>query len=213
MFRRRIVVIGLSSLITIGIFVGALNYFMSFGYLNLKLGSGVTAKIYADKSTEDHIQYDQKSPVATANSSQKIKLKKASYVVVSEASQDYEKIVSQAKISDKITSLEISPSYSKQKLDSLLVQEQDLIKQAISSKYPALAQSYMLAPGKLYAQGEWYGAKLTPLDPNTYDPRRIILEKKDNSWQIITDPPPIVVGLPVYPVIPRDVVSDVNNFL
>lgn len=211
MRRRNFILVFLALAIFVGAFI-TYRRMASFQSLTINIPSGTSAKVF--KATDDNGNYDPKStPIASTNSSTTLKIKKDSYVVAAQASSDYKPTSQTVELSIQPETVTLNPSYTDHKLSSLLEEQRADIIQIIAKKYSSLGDSYTVGTMKLYTTGEWCGVLLTPKDPNTVDVRRLILNKKNGVWVIATDPPSVVVSAPVYPDIPKDVLSDVNNFL
>jgi hypothetical protein len=188
------------------------SYFNSYQYLQINMQDGGAVAVY--KSTGDDFGYDAKAvPVATLSQSTNLKLKKGPYIVVSQAGSDYASFSKGSNLNNSPQTISVSVNFSQSKLTDLIKTEAPKITPIIHAKYPTLDSFYKIDSIKLYIHGDWAGVKLAPLDPASFDIRRVILHKEKNAWTVVTDPPSIVIGAPVYPNIPKDVISDVNNFL
>ena len=211
MRRRNFILAFLALVIIVGAFTTH-GYITSFQRLTIKVPSGINAKVF--RATDDQGNYDPKSlPLASVSSTANLKIKKGTYVVTAQASTDYKAVSQTVELSIQPETVSLNPSYTDQKLSSLLETQRVDINQAIIKKYPALSSSYTIGTTKLYKTGEWCGVLLTPKNPNTIDVRRLVLNNKSGAWVIVTNPPSVVVSAPVYPNIPKDVLSDINNFL
>lgn len=102
---------------------------------------------------------------------------------------------------------------SKEKLETMLAKEQSAIDQVLSTTYPQLSELYTVTDGKLYHDGSWYGATLLykGSDELSRDTLRLLMQKKDNTWKIRTDPPAIILHAADYPDMPKDIIQDLNK--
>lgn len=108
--------------------------------------------------------------------------------------------------------LNIDPHFSEEKLKTLLRDELDKVHSVIKNKYPRISL-YRIQPGRLYHWGSWYGTTLqyTGNDNFNDDTLRVILQKKNSGWEIVTDPPSILLNKHSYPGIPIEILRDVNS--
>jgi hypothetical protein len=110
--------------------------------------------------------------------------------------------------------INIDPSYTRGKLDSLLESEWQPAHQAVIETYDNVDQ-YEIQKGKLYRHGEWYGTTMKYVGKDIFnaDTLRIVLLKKDGKWVVKTDPPNITLSKFIHPDVPVEILRDVNNFL
>lgn len=109
--------------------------------------------------------------------------------------------------------IDINPYYSKKNLGSILDKNIETIQGVLKNKYKNI-YLYTLERGRLYHWGEWYATTLKYVgnDIDNSDTLRVVLHKEDNTWKVKTDPPSISLSKYIYPNIPHDILSDVNNF-
>lgn len=212
--KKRVGTILLGAFLLGGIFLGFRSYQNSFQTVHITNKSDFVLTLYASKSSEESIDYNKSVSYFSTSTPGKFRVKKDDYVyTVSSKDGAYQPFVKAVTVDTKPVSLAIpSLAYTDKKLDELLVVEEPSIKAVIQAKYPAQLSVYSVGNGKLYKNGQWYGAKLVPNDPNTYDTLRIILKKDRGTWHIMTTPPEIVISQPIYPNIPLDILTDLNNF-
>ena len=106
----------------------------------------------------------------------------------------------------------IDPDYSSFYLAGIRDDEVEAINQVIETRYAKIANDYIIHPGKLYKQGQWYATILTNRKSNNdtpLDEYRIVLQKQNNQWVIITTPE-ISLSVLTFPEVPRDILSDIN---
>jgi hypothetical protein len=149
-----------------------------------------------------------------ARSGQTVRLPKGPYFISYKGSGDYASGDISTNLGDIKKTITISPTYSQSKLSSMLDNEYSAIKLVLVNKYKNL-NLYDVQKGKLYKQGEWYGTKLIYKGSDAFnsDTLRVVLHKVNGSWVVASDPPSISLSSILYPDIPTDVLSDVNNFL
>ena len=92
-------------------------------------------------------------------------------------------------------------------------QERDTIIQALMAKYPRVATDYTVGKGKLYNDGEWYGATLTYKGTDTLnrDTLRVLAQKKDGVWTLRTTPPEPLLSKYRYSDVPIETLRDINK--
>lgn len=202
--------------ILFGLLIGILlfvSYKSSFQQVKIELGSGNSANIYTGAYGGDgHTQNQLGKKIRTVSNNEVFKLKKGAYTaLLNDDKKQYDTTYFALNVGDQPVTLTVHPNYSIQTLDNLLAGEEPAIKQVLQSKYPQVGKTFSVSAGKLYQRGEWYATLLKPSDPSQ-DTYRVVLQKKDNVWQIVTDPPEIVLSKVRFPTIPGDVVSGVDNF-
>ena len=160
--------------------------------------------------SDDNKPLESRTVVLAAPKPGEYKIKRGNYQYVANGGGDYAKRVGSIAVGNKPVALTITLSYSPEKLASLLKIEQPAALQALNKKYPSQMAGYTPSNGKLYDMGQWYGVKLTPKTPNQ-DTYRVVLHKDGNTWKVMTTPS-IILSSPVYPAIPHDILSDIDNF-
>lgn len=105
------------------------------------------------------------------------------------------------------------PLPTAEKLASMLINEQFAIDQVIATNYPQIAELYTVNPGKLYDNGLWYGTTLTykGTDDLSRDTLRVLMQKKNGTWTIRTNPPSIILRAVDYPDAPKSIIQDLNR--
>ncbi len=193
----------------VGVLGGVLwfvSYQRSFGNIKIVLDENVGAVIYKQPGEDEN----ENPPVLVSFTKEFVgKLKDGIYVVENEASADFSKESTSFEVKDD-TQVDIKVSYSTNKLAGLLVQEQTNINEAFTKKYPELPGGYRLGQGKLFEKGNWYGALVIP-NNNELDFLRFVMQKGSDKWELVTQPPDIILSSVIYPDIPRAVLQAVNS--
>lgn len=114
------------------------------------------------------------------------------------------------------TSQTLSPTPSPVKkinLTDQLKTERPTIIGVLTTAYPKIKADYMIAEGKLYGQGEWYGTVLTYHGKDTMnrDTLRVLMEKKHGIWTLRTTPPEPLLSTVEFPDAPRTVLQAINQ--
>ena len=182
--------------------------------VNVTLPQGVSTDIFNTTADAHGTATEiEGSSVATLTTSQEVKLEPGTYSIVTKANNEYQEYSQQFTVVDQPINLEITPSYSPAKLQSTLASERTAILQAITTAYPQIESLYTIETGWLYEKGDWYATKLVHKGGgNQSDTLRLVAQKQDGSWKVITNPPDITVSQAQYPDIPQAVVTDINNF-
>jgi len=197
------------------VYIGLQHFVFSYQEVSIINKSELAVNIYA--SADDHddpTQYTGQS-LKTIKGSTTFKMKKGSYVIVTEKNDSYKQIILPLYLEDSHAHIDIKPQYSDEKLQLMLVQELPAITEAIRKTYQDISSYYTQEPGWLYEKGEWYATKLKYVgqgDIFKNDTLRIILHKESGVWKVITLPPDIVISHVLYPQIPREILIDINNF-
>jgi len=190
--------------------------YSSYHRLHITTTSNTLVRVYeasrGDGSTE--LSYDPDSLVGEATGSKDFRLRDGRYIVVVPKQQDYKELRKAILIKGQDKTLKLEPEFSDEKLNKLLTPDElAKITATLSAKYPRI-RLYSISPGKLYKQGQWYATTLLYKDQSDIfnsDTLRVILHKKDSVWNIVTDPPEIIISKVVYPDIPGDIVDDIND--
>jgi hypothetical protein len=137
-----------------------------------------------------------------------------SYFVTYEGNSGYAGGRADLNTKDSDSNVSIDPAYSRAHLDSMLQGELPDITQAYQDLYGEVT-AYHLQSGRLYHDGDWYGATLTYSGDDNFnnDTLRIVFHKEDGIWKVKTVPPDITLSKFIYPDIPVDILRDVNNSL
>lgn len=206
--NRRLIIVLLALLVLIASGLGWWQYQNSSQNLSVILDPQIkSADIYQSEG-EGHVP-DSESPSTHLSTSQELRLKKGSYVLVTGATGDFSPQTIYFDLQDIKINLTVAPNYSGQKLQDLLISEQALIDQAFNSRYPNKPAEYSVSNGQLFMRGEWYGALLE--SSSGQDTLRFVMQKKGGKWAVVTDPPEIVLSSVVYPDIPKGVLRAVNS--
>lgn len=107
-----------------------------------------------------------------------------------------------------------TPSASKEPTtEEKLTSERDTIDGVLIEKYPLIATSYVINKGELYEEGKWYGTTLTykGADLDNRDTLRVLLEKKNGVWILLTTPPRPLLSVKEFPDVPKSVLQAINK--
>ncbi len=201
------------SLLVILVFVVSLVLFV-FSYINSQQFIIVkyknTSKVTIQKVGEGARSLEKET--VYKKSGEKIKVSKGNYLLKYTGSDGYSSDYRKIDVSNKPVYISLDPDYSQQKLSSILGEEFESIKNVLNTKYKNINE-YNIQKGKLYKKGQWYATTLQYIgsDESNYDTLRLVMEKKDGKWVLVTNPPNIVLGSKDYPNIPLDILQDINN--
>jgi len=150
--------------------------------------------------------------IQTVTSGEEMKLKKGNYTLRAKGKMiaDYEKSIS---LKDEPISTSVAYQYSENYLASLLLSEQIKISKVLLSAYPKLPNLYDQSRQKLYGRGDFYGEILTYKgdDSDNRDTLRVLMQKKNGKWIVITKPPQINLSIEEYPFVPKSALIDINQ--
>jgi hypothetical protein len=155
---------------------------------------------------------DSAKKVYTPAANEEIRLKKGEYTL-SKSGDNIAKSNSMLTINDNSSSIAIDFSYTDKYLETLYEAQQIDIYSAILQEYPAIKSDYTITGGRLYNQGEWFGAALTynNRQSTNRDTLRILLHKQDDKWDVISKPPTPILSKADYPDAPYDTLKAVNR--
>ena len=208
MSRKKILLVGF--LIIVGLAALGLLLRHPSQKVSVSLGQQVSIKIYK-KTGHEPYDYNRKSlPVASLNQNSVLNLKKGDYVVVVDNPANYSSGYYSLTAAQDLVTLSINPSYSKEKLGRLFETEGLSIHQTINALYPNLNDYYSVLSERLYVHGDWYGEVLKPNSPDI-DVARLVFKKESGQWKLAVNKPELVISQIIYPDIPIEVLSDINN--
>jgi ribosomal protein L24 len=213
MTRKNIITAVAFAFLVVAVIAGYKTYINQYQYLVLSSNQPFEFSLYKRSSGADSLEYSKNDVAFRSDKSGKYKIKKGDYVYVARSpDKDYLPIVNGLSLDKSKALVSINDfKYTEQKLQSLLSTESPEIESLVNSSYPIPMSSYTIQSSRLYYTGQWYGALLVPKDALNQDTYRIVLKKKDGRWSVVTTPPSIILSQPVYPNIPFDVLSDLNN--
>ena len=114
---------------------------------------------------------------------------------------------------DSDEEISVNPSYSDDHRYEILRRENPAIVGVINNTFGDTMRDFTIETGTIYQQGDWYATLLSQdslpggQDGDIY---RIVLHKVDGTWQIAAGPE-IVLGAPVYPDVPYEILKDINS--
>jgi hypothetical protein len=198
--------------IFIGITIGEIsNYAHSFKKVYVKLDQKVQVDVYKDTLGTASSSKSTPKSVAQLSTSGWLKLKKGTYdFIVNDPSHQYEAPITKTTVTDFSNSITIDPSFSSQKLGTLLVEERPAIQAALLAFYPTLNSSYRVSSDELFGSGNWYGASLSPISPGV-DKVVLIMEQKNGVWSMAARPQ-ISISIPSNSTIPSSIIDSVDQF-
>lgn len=179
--------------------------------------NGVVASIYKVDTSDDSLDFDKDKPLAQMTSSATIDLKQGSYVVLASGDgfAEQREVIELGETPEEV---QVNPDYSAERLEDLLKNEENAALRILQSGVPDLTSGeYRIYDGRLYKQGQWYGTVITKnatdkqREQGYYDVFKVVLEKNDGEWALITKTPLLHIGQPDYPNIPLSVLTDINR--
>lgn len=201
------IIISLIALLSLAIFL--YRYLTGYQYITITTNPSIESVIITI-SPEDSLEKN-----TTLKYGEKNRVKKGSHILTIQGSE-IQTVKKRVNLTDSPLVEEVYISYSKEQLDKILRRESRSIRKVIERDVPAVKNPiYVIEDEKLYRTGEWYSAiitKNTEQTTETYSDRfKVILQKKEGSWKVITNPPDIVISQELYPNIPREILIAVNG--
>lgn len=192
-------------------------YVLSLPKLSLEFdqnsrGLSVDLLEYAN-SGHDEDNHKGKTIAKSITSNKTLRLKKKSYIVISQPSDQFAEFKEIVDLSNGNKTVYIKAAFSDKKLQKDLASSANTVQQALIDKFPNLNNLYTISEGRLHEQGQWYTTLLVSKskDMLNNDTLRAVLKKNDNQWVVVTIPPEITVSTVKYPDIPRAVADAVNK--
>jgi len=200
---KKRLIISVSIIMAAALAMTGVNYLLSLHKVTFTLNQEVTAiSVYNSKEKR----------VGRLASSGEISLQEGEYYAVPEGERlATDKITFTIEKSDK--AITVNPPYEREYLDEAVKRELPAIDAAITAKYPSLISGYTLKSGTLYGRGEWFGGLLAPKVPSPRslkDPYRIVLHKKDGSWEVIRRPEYVLTSSR-YNEVPVEILRQINT--
>lgn len=142
---------------------------------------------------------------------QPVELKKGTYQLVS-TGDNITARTQQLTVDSTTDEVEVTFHYTSDRLDTLYAQEATVIEAVIAKRYPKLSSLYDMTHAELYGTGDIFGATLVARDEgDNSDTLRILLEKREGVWIVISKPPVPVLTVVDFPDIDRDILLDINQ--
>ena len=215
MNNKKIFALVVSLVIVLGIVFAAVSfvkYKMSFGDVTVDFKNSHEVKIYAYDTHDDDGAEQSATKIHTSGEIVKLK-KNTTYVAEYTGDEGYQSDVLFFNVIDDEKKITINPYYSEKKLATTLDGEVSDLHTVLNNTYPNMSL-YQIQQGKLYHWGEWYGTTLQYIGNDEFnaDTLRVVMHKKNGVWEVATNPPAISLSKFVYPDVPTDILSDVNNF-
>lgn len=208
LFNKKTIPLAVFFVLAVVVVVSILNYINSQQFITIRYKN-------ISKVTIQKFKQGTKGPqdiTIIPRSGEKIKVPKGHYLLKYTGNNgynsDYENII----IEDDPISISLDPDYSEDRLVDILDQEFENIKSVLNAKYQKMS-NYAIEKGKVYKKGKWYATTLQYIgdDYFNYDSLRLVMEKENGNWKLITTPPDIIISSQKYPSIPRDILQDLNN--
>lgn len=202
--KKQLIITSLALLTLLGVGLG-IHYLLSLHKVTFTI----------DKEVEEIVIYNAgDKDIKRLSSDDKVLLRAGKYYAVPAG----ENIVTdkiQFSVEDKDVAVDIQPPYTSEFLADILKDEAEAIRTAVVKKYPSALNEYSLVQESLYKRGEWFGGLLAPKVNNVRDkrdPYRIVLHKKDGSWNVIRRPEYILTSSR-YNEVPIEVLRQINTLI
>ena len=102
---------------------------------------------------------------------------------------------------------------TKAELEKKLVSEMPAITNVLITEYPLIATTYTVEQGQLFDQGQWFGTTMTyrGTDSDNRDTLRVLMEKKGDTWKLLTKPPRPLLSKKDFPNVPVSILKKINQ--
>lgn len=201
--NKKALLIVTSLLVIVVIGVGSLFYYLSFKTVTFTIVPNDIEVVVFNRDSKE---------VGRLTQDGSLQLQAGSYTA-NPVGETYSSTPIPFTVSDQDISVSIDPSYSLDRLDDILDEEEPIIVQELRDTYADVISNFTIEPGKLYEKGDWY-ATLLPQNPlpggQQGDIYRVVLHKDDDQWQIVAGPA-IILTSPQNPDVPDEILSDINE--
>ena len=122
-------------------------------------------------------------------------------------------VVSSSPSTTPSTSPGTSPKPTSDQLEKMRDTELPTIKSVLTASYPLIATDYTINKGSLFDEGQWYGTTLTYHGKDTMnrDTLRVLMQKKDGIWILLTKPPVLLLSTEAFPNVPKKILQAINQ--
>lgn len=182
----------------------------TLAYMYISSFKNVTFVFDSSKGSINLIDSEKKTYSPISNT--EIRLKKGEYTLMkkgADIAQDSRVIT----INDDSNKISVDFNYTEQYLKTLYEKQQIDIYATILKKYPTIKSDYTINGGQLYNQGEWFGATLTYNNRQSAhrDTLRILLNKQNDTWQVVSKPPTPILSKQQFPNAPYETLKAINQ--
>ena len=115
--------------------------------------------------------------------------------------------------SPKVEPVKQTKPLTKVELEQKLVTELPAITTVLATAYPLIPTTYTIEQGQLFDKGQWFGTTLTYLgtDKDNRDTLRVVMEKKDGNWILLSKPPRPLLSAKDFPNVPVSILKKINQ--
>jgi hypothetical protein len=174
---------------------------------------------FSDQETKQTVKIykaDDTNPVKELTGpNYKTNLPKDEYTVVVEEGEKYKEFAKTFKLESSST-IDVGLIYKREYFDNILKPQEEVIKGVIR-KSVSIPPGYEINNGSLLKDENWYGTTISVKNPSQLtidatkaDTYRVILQKTNGEWKLITVPPEISISSIKYPKVPKDIIKLAN---
>jgi hypothetical protein len=207
--KKRLVLMSVVLVMIVVALIGVRSYQSSFGVLRVSSDDSFELRLFALDKTGQRKESNNEA-VRTISSPGNYKLKKGEYSYKISGGLEYEPQEGQLTL-DGVDDIKVELPLTPQQLAEIKEKEQSKVVAALNQKYPTQMRDYVFSEGRVFGRGGWYFGVLTPKAPEKQDALVVILQNKNGSWEVVTDPPNIVISKSVYPNIPEEVFNYISS--
>ncbi len=209
MNKKRLILALAMLVVATFVFVGARSYQNSFGILRVSSDDSFELRLFVLDKTGQRKE-SSSEVVRTISSSGNYKLKKGEYSYKISGGPEYEPQEGQLTL-DGAEDIKVELSLTSQRLAEIKEKEQSKVVAVLNQKYPTQMRDYVFSEGRVFGRGDWYFGVLAPKALEKQDALVVVLQNKNGSWEVVTDPPNIVISKSVYPNIPEEVFGYISS--
>lgn len=171
-------------------------------------------KIGDQEHEQDTEKITQSNPVTTVTQNSTVKLSPGSYVgVINEPAYQEQELEFRV---EQETEVIIPVNLSESTLNKQLEQERPAIIASINSG-TIVPSDYLIGPGKLIKNGDWYVTTITR-DTSVSSDRiefedtyRVVVQKSNGKWTLVTPKPELLLNTKKNPNIPKEILDQANS--
>lgn len=116
-------------------------------------------------------------------------------------------------INNTTSKIPVAFNFTAEHLNDLYQTEKTAIEATLLTKYPQITTTYDIHQGKLYHQGDIYGALLVARDQSgdNADTLRVLMQKRGDEWILRSKPPTPILSAPLYSDIDKNILRAINQ--
>ncbi len=209
--RKTIIWISVAVIIGIALILG-INYLNTFQKITVTYDTMLVSKLeLVPAANTRNVLTPTGDVLQTVESGKQYFVKKGLYAL-KPAGEKIDTSLIGLKVGDQPATKTLDIDYSRQQLTSILATEEATIIDVVKASNSGIPLFYRVNSGQLYHHGEWYATTLSYGGPEDLrrDTLRLIATKKDGKWEVVTNPPQVMLNKLDYPNIPVSILQKAN---